>query len=159
MARWVAGRAARMAVLAVLCASAVHAADRQDSGDRLQPEHQAQTVSTAQTGVRNDGGKAAAAQGPERVGPAAEDALLEQTRQRLEQHLEEQRELGADPQLDPELERRSMRFGVGYERRMRGRQQFGFDSPGGIGAGAGPGGGFGGAPGSGFGGAPGGGRR
>ena len=157
--RWVAGRAAGMAALAVLCASAVHAADGQGSGDRLQPEHQAQTVSAGQVGARNDGGRAAAAQGPEGAGPAAEDPLLEQTRRRLEQHLEEQRELGAAPQLDPELERRSMRFGVGYERRMRGRQQFGFDSPGSIGGGAGPGGGFGGAPGSGFGGAPGGGRR
>jgi len=131
MTRWAAGRAAGIAALAVLSASALQAADGQ-------PQAVAE--------VRDDERTAVPVQADGR-----QDPLLEQTRLRLEQHLREQRELGAVPDTDPELERRNMRFGVGYERRMRGRQQFGFDSPGSFGGGAGPGGG---APGG-----PGGGRR
>lgn len=132
--RWAAGRAAGIAALAVLCASALQAADGQP-----------QAVAEA----RNDERTAAPVQAD-----GQQDPLLEQTRLRLEQHLREQRELGGVPDTDPELERRNMRFGVGYEWRMRGRQQFGFDSPGSFGGGSGSGGG----PGPG-GGAPGGGRR
>ena len=45
-----------------------------------------------------------------------------------------------DFEADAGDQRRDMRFGVGYEYRMRGRQELGFDSPGGFaGGGAGPG--------------------
>ena len=137
--RWAAGRAAGIAALAVLCASALQAADGQP-----QPVGEAPDDQRTALPVQADG---------------QQDPLLEQTRQRLEQHLREQRQLDGVPEPDPELERRSMRFGVGYEWRMRSREPLGFDSPGSISPGAGPGGGFGGGPSGGFGGGPGGGRR
>jgi hypothetical protein len=77
---------------------------------------------------------------PERAGGARPDPKLEQTRLRLERELQARRQMTGDFEADPDNRRRDMRFGVGYEFRMRGRQELGFDSPGGFaGGGAGPG--------------------
>jgi hypothetical protein len=92
--------------------------------------------------------RAAAARSDSGPGSAQPDPKLEQTRLRLEREVEARRQMTGDREADTGDQRRNMRFGVGYEFRMKGRQELGFDSPGsfaGGGAGPGPGPGAGGA--------------
>ncbi len=126
-----------MAVLAVLFAGASLSADDPQSFDDLRERQQLQVSGAAPAGPERSAGDAR----PESVpGPAQPDPKLEQTRLRLEQEVQARRQMTGDVAADPDNRRRDMRFGVGYEFRMRGRQELGFDSPGGFaGGGAGPG--------------------
>jgi hypothetical protein len=159
--------AVAVAALGGLCAGVVYADSGQQSLDRLRPQEQMQLLSDAadqtrvQAGAADDGSSAAAAQGVQGAarqdaagGPAEPDPKLEQTRLRLEQELKEQRQMTGDFDAEPAGRRPDMRFGVGYEFRMKGRQELGFDSPGSI-----TGGGRSGIPGAGNGAGFGGGRR
>ena len=90
--------------------------------------------------------RAAGARSDSAPGSAQPDPKLEQTRLRLEREVQARRQMSGDFEADAGDRRRDMRFGVGYEFRMKGRQELGFDSPGGFaGGGAGPGPGAGGA--------------
>ena len=90
--------------------------------------------------------RAAGARSDSASGSAQPDSKLEQTRLRLEREVKARRQMSGDFEADAGDRRRDMRFGVGYEFRMKGRQELGFDSPGGFaGGGAGPGPGAGGA--------------
>ena len=72
--------------------------------------------------------------------PVRRDPELEQTRLRLEEELKARRQMTGGFEADPDGRRRDMRFGVGYEFRMRGQQELGFRSPTGFaGGGAVPG--------------------
>lgn len=142
-----------VAALGVLFAGTPLSAAGPPSFNRPQDQMQLRGEAAAQAerpaGAMDDGGAAAGMQGrkagarPETAaGPAQRDPKLEQTRLRLEQELKAQRQMTGDFRAEPDSRRPNMRFGVGYEFRMRGRQELGFDSPGGFeGGGALPGGG------------------
>lgn len=130
-----------------LSAADPHSFDRLRQHEQMQLRGEASAQAERPAGAMDDGGAAAGMQGrkagarPETsAGPAQRDPKLEQTRLRLEQELKAQRQMTGDFRAEPDSRRRNMRFGVGYEFRMRGRQELGFDSPGGFeGGGAVPG--------------------
>jgi len=168
MMTWARFAAGSVAAIAVAIPGVLYAASGQQGLDRLHLQEQMELLSDAsdqiqwQAGAPDDGSSAAAAQDAQREArqqapamPAEPDPKLEQTRLRLEQELREQREMAGDFGADPVKRGPSMRFGVGYEFRMKGRQELGFDAPGNGAAGFGGGG----MPGAGNGAGFGGGRR
>ena len=122
------------AVFASLFVGAPLCADGPQNFERLREQQQTQLPGDApQPPGQPAGGRSESA-------PAQSDPKLEQTRQRLEREVKARREITGDFEAQPDSRRRDMRFGVGYEFRMRGRQALGLDSPGGFaGGGAGPG--------------------
>jgi hypothetical protein len=122
------------AVFAVLFAGASLCADGPQNFERLGEQQQTQLSGDAPAPPEQSTGPR-----PE-FAPAQSDPKLEQTRLRLERELKARRQVTGDFEAAPGDQRRNMRFGVGYEYRMQGRQELGFDSPGGFaGGGAGPG--------------------
>jgi hypothetical protein len=124
-------------VVAVLFAGAPLYADGPQSFERLGERQQTQVSGDAAPAPPE---RAAGARSDSAPGSAQPDPKLEQTRLRLEREVKAQRQMTGDFAADAGDQRRDMRFGVGYEFRMKGRQELGFDSPGGFaGGGAGPG--------------------
>jgi len=143
MRRWINFVTGSVSALAVVFAAAVDAASGQDNLERGRLQQQMQLLSEAPADDDSalDGARKVRRDAPEgsaRQGVPEQDPLLEQTRQRIEQQLKAQRELSEGFAADPDTAHRDMRFGVGYEMRMRNRRELGFDSAGGFGAG-GPG--------------------
>ena len=126
-----------VAALAVLFAGASLGADGPQSFEHLGEQQQTQVSGDAAPAPPE---RAADARSESAPGSAQPDPKLEQTRLRLEREVKARRQMTGDFEADPGDQRRNMRFGVGYEFRMRGRQDLGFDSPGGFASGgAGPG--------------------
>ena len=127
-----------VAALAVLFAGASLGADGPQRFEHLGEQQQTQVSGDAAPAPPE---RAAGARSESAPGSAQPDPKLEQTRLRLEREVKARRQMTGDFEADRGDQRRNMRFGVGYEFRMRGRQDLGFDSPGGfVGGGAGAGG-------------------
>ena len=125
-------------VFAVLFAAGSLGADGPQSPERRGEQQQTQVSGDAAPAAP---GRAGGARSDSAPGSTQPDPKLEQTRQRLEREVKARRQMTGDFEADAGDQRRDMRFGVGYEFRMKGRQELGFDSPGGFGGnGAGPGG-------------------
>jgi len=139
---WAGFTSGAVTAVTVVFAAALHAANGQQGVDQLRLQQQMGLLSAASAAANR--GVAAGARGVQgdgqyesTVGPAAPDSQLVQRRSRLEQDLKVTRELSAALAADPDSRRRDRRFGVGYEWRMRDRQQLGFESAGGGGRGGG----------------------
>ena len=142
-----------VAALSVLFAGVPLYAGEQGNLDQQRPQQQTQLASEAAAEIRppsgatSDGSASVGAQGSQSdtgreaaAVPVRRDSKLEQTRLRLEEELKARRQMTGGFEADPDSRRRDMRFGVGYEFRMRGQQELGFGSPAGFaGGGAVPG--------------------
>lgn len=126
-----------VAALAVMFAGASLGADAPQRLEHLGEQQQTQVAGDAAPLPPE---RAAGARSESAPGSAQPDPKLEQTRLRLEREVKVRRQMTGGFEADPGDQGRNMRFGVGYEFRMRGRQDLGFDSPGSFaGGGAGPG--------------------